>query len=209
MPSQVARISGDCFPDPPLLVAIDIQREYTTEGRPFYLKGIKESLGNCKAVLDHARAQRWPVAHVRHIQKGHVFSETNSCSMFVEGFEPLPHEFLFTKSNFTCYSCAGFANFMEWSQSDRIFIIGYNSSMCCLSTIIDGYNRGHELTFVHDASLARPTSNADERSAHLHVIDIIKLYSEVISSVEVLAIGEGATANPLEAPHERAQPAVY
>lgn len=208
MPSEVGKIGGDCFADPPMLVAIDIQREYTTKGRPFYLNGIEESLENCRAILSHARDQRWPVAHIRHIQKGHVFSETNSCSRFVEGFEPLPHEFVFTKNNFSCYRCGGFEKFMEWSRSVRIFIIGYNSLMCCLSTIIDGYNRGHELTFVHDASLARATSNADERSAHLHATDIIKLYSEVVSSVDVLAIGEGAAVNPLEASRERAPPAV-
>ena len=208
MANDVVSIGGNCFADPPLIVAIDIQREYTMKGRPFYLNNIEESLENCRSILSHAREQRWPVAHVRHIQRGHVFSESTPCSRFVEGFEPYPHEFVFTKSNFSCYSCPGFEKFMDWSRSDRIFIIGYNSLMCCLSTIIDGYNRGHELTFVHDASLARPTSNADERSAHLHAIDIIAFYSDVVSSVDVLAIGEGATANPLEAPHERAQPAV-
>ena len=68
--------------------------------------------------------------------------------------------------------------------------------MCCLSTIIDGYNRGHELTFVQDASLARSTPNADEITAHLHATDIIKLYSKVVRSADVLAIGDGIAEPP-------------
>lgn len=207
MPRDVVEINDKCFTDPPLVVAIDIQREYTTKGRPFYLNGIEESLENCRAILSHARVQRWPVAHIRHIQKGHVFSDSNPCSRFVEGFEPFPHEFVFTKSNFSCYSCRGFEKFMEWSRADRIFVIGYNSLMCCLSTILDGYNRGHELTFVHDASLARPTPNADEFSAHLHATDIIGLYTDVVRTADVLAIGERTATSALEAVFERAQPA--
>ena len=85
MTSNVIKLP-DSIIDPPLLIAMDIQREYTTEGRPYFINGIEPSVKNCRRVLDHARAQRWPVAHVRHLQGGHVFSETLDYSRFVEGF---------------------------------------------------------------------------------------------------------------------------
>ncbi len=95
MTSNVIKLP-DSIIDPPLLIAMDIQREYTTEGRPYFINGVEPSVKiingvepsvkNCRRVLDHARAQRWPVAHVRHLQGGHVFSETLDYSRFVEGF---------------------------------------------------------------------------------------------------------------------------
>ncbi len=69
----------------------------------------------------------------------------------------------------------------------RIYIVGYNSLMCCLATIIEGYHRGHDLTFVKDASLARATPDADERTAHLHVTNIVSFYANVTTTAEVLA----------------------
>ncbi|MDA0261845.1 MAG: isochorismatase family protein, partial [Proteobacteria bacterium] len=128
----------DCMIDPPLLIAIDIQREYTTEGRPYFINGVEPSVKNCQRVLEHARAQRWPVAHIRHLQSGHVFNETMAYSRFVEGFEPLPHEFVFTKNNFSCYTNTAFAELLESARRGKIYVIGYNSLMCCLSTIIEG-----------------------------------------------------------------------
>ncbi len=40
-----------------VLVLIDIQKEYTTPGRAFSLKGIEQSLSNAKRILDFARKQ--------------------------------------------------------------------------------------------------------------------------------------------------------
>ena len=128
----------DSMIDPPLLVAIDIQREYTTQGRRYYINGVEPSLENCRKVLSHARGQRWPVAHVRHVQGGHLFNETMPYSRFVEGFEPLPHEFVFTKNNFSCYSNAAFSDLLESARRGTVYIIGYNSLMCCLSTSLYG-----------------------------------------------------------------------
>ena len=60
--------TSDSIIDPPLLIAIDIQREYTPVGRPYYINGVEPSVENCRRILSHARDQRWPVAHVRHVQ---------------------------------------------------------------------------------------------------------------------------------------------
>ena len=182
----------------PILINIDIQREYTTQGRPFYLNGIEPSLRNCRRLLRHARASSWPVIHVRHIQKkGHLFDEAMEFSRFVEGFEPLPNEPVFTKSNLSCYSDPAFGRMMESACHDRVYVAGYNSLMCCLSTLVDAFHRGHRLNYVADASLARATKSADEAEAHRHATEILSIYADIVSTDQVTADGAEAGRPPV------------
>ena len=170
----------------PLLVMIDVQREYVTSGRPFFLNHIGPSLENCRRLLAHARSYSWPVAHVRHVQNGHLFNGALPYSRFVDGFEPKPDEMVFTKGNLSCYSSDEFSRLMRSAQGERIYVAGYNSLMCCLSTIVEGFHRGHRMTFVSDASLARATKHADEVEAHLHATDIISIYADVVRTGDVV-----------------------
>jgi len=170
----------------PILVLIDVQREYVAPGRPFHIAGIGPSLENCRRMLAHARANCWPVAHVRHLQAGHLFNEGLEYSRFVEGFEPLPSEMLFTKSSLSCYSSEAFAGFMESARQEDVYLVGYNAQMCCLSTIVEGYHRGHRFNYVADASCARATAHAGELEAHRHACDIISIYATLVSTGEVV-----------------------
>ena len=43
MTSNVIKLP-DSIIDPPLLIAMDIQREYTTEGRPYFINGVEPSV---------------------------------------------------------------------------------------------------------------------------------------------------------------------
>jgi nicotinamidase-related amidase len=172
----------------PILINIDIQREYTTPGRPFYLSGIGPSLENCRRLLRHARGSSWPVVHVRHIQRrGHLFDEAMEFSRFVEGFEPLSSEPVFTKSNLSCYSDDAFSRMMDSACDDQVYVAGYNSLMCCLSTLVDAFHRGHRVNFVADASLARATQQGDEQEVHRHVIEILAIYATIVTTDQVLA----------------------
>ena len=49
-----------------VLILIDIQQEYNTEDRPFYLHGIKPSLENCRRMLQFARDNDWEIIHIQH-----------------------------------------------------------------------------------------------------------------------------------------------
>lgn len=170
-----------------MIVAVEIQREYTTAGRPYYLQQVEQPLGNCRRLFAHARANRWPVIHVRQIGHGHLFSEHLEFARFVEGFEPLPHESLFTKRISSCYSCDAFNGMMEWARCETVYLIGFTSTLSCLATVVEGYHRGHEFSFVADASLARATAYADEATAHLHATDIIASFAHVVTTERILA----------------------
>lgn len=174
--------------DSPMVVAIDIQREYTTPGRPFFLRGIDESLENCAAIIAHARCESWPIVHVRHVQDGHVFNEQTPFGRFVEGFEPRGSEMLFSKDKLSCYSNKGFAELMQWARSETVYVIGYNSIMCCLSTLVEAFHRGHRLNFVTDASLAKATAHASEDETHRIMTDVISIYANVVRTEDVIGV---------------------
>lgn len=170
----------------PILAVIDIQKEYVTKGRPFYINGIESSLGNAKKVLEYARAQDWQVVHVQHLQAGDLFSTYSDYSDFVDGFEPLSSELVFQKSDYSSYSSDLFLSFVRMNSSSEIYVIGYGSTMCCLSTIIDGYHRGFKHVFVHDASQAKASSQHSEVALHEHATDILGRYCKVVSTAELL-----------------------
>lgn len=175
----------------PILVLIDIQREYTAKGRPFHLEGIEPSLENCRKILAHARAQSWPIAHVRHLGASHIFNEATDWSLFVEGFEPQAGEMLFTKRKLSCFSDDAFAKMMETARENPVYVVGYNAQMCCLSTVIDAFHRGMKLKFVRDASWARATQRGSEGEVYPWIADTIGIYAELVETAAVLADGRG------------------
>ncbi|MCP4749124.1 MAG: cysteine hydrolase [Desulfobacteraceae bacterium] len=163
------------------LILVDIQKEYIANDRPFFIENISDSLKNCKKVLEHARANEWQICHVRHLQSGEIFNSNSHHSDYIEDFAPLPSEKEFIKSNFSCFSLKEFTKYMDNIENPNVYIIGYGSSMCCLSTIIDGYHRGFKINFVSDASAAKK-GQFDEITTHEHCVDIISTFAEVIKT---------------------------
>jgi ureidoacrylate peracid hydrolase len=163
-----------------VLVLIDVQKEYTATGRPFCLSGIEESLGKIKLCLEYARQNNYKIIHVRHIQDGDIFSKNNCFAGFIEGFEPLENEDVITKSNFSAFTSDDFVNAIG-SPDKPMYIVGYGSTMCCLSTIVDGYHRGYNILFIEDASYAKKTVIAGEKDMHRFATEIIKNFAKVIT----------------------------
>lgn len=168
-----------------MLAVIDIQKEYTTPGRPFFLEQAGPSLKTAKEVLEKARRRGWTVVHVRHVQAGDIFNADSPNSDYVEEFRPLAGETQFVKSDFSCYSSPEFARLSAAEPQREIVVIGYGSTMCCLSTIIDGYHRGQKFVFVRDASSAKRTASMDELTAHKAATDIISIYAKVVGASEL------------------------
>jgi ureidoacrylate peracid hydrolase len=169
-----------------VLVVIDIQKEYTTPGRRFYLEHAGPSLRKAKEVLESARGRKWPVIHVKHLQAGDIFNRESAFSDYVEEFRPLSGEHEIVKSNFSCYSSPEFAELAARYKESELVVIGYGSTMCCLSTIVDGYHRGQSLVFVRDASSAKRTASLDEPATHRAATEILSIYSKVVDSEELL-----------------------
>ncbi len=180
-----------------LLVLIDIQKEYTSEGRPFHIKSIGPSLRNAQRVLQQARDGDWPIIHVRHLQDGKSFNVSSEFSHFVDGFSPLEGEVVATKNNVSSYSSPEFAKFAEAHSAYQFVIVGYGSTMCCIGTIVEGYHRGHRFTFIQDASAARAADGLSEESMHSHVSTIIKTFATVMDTVDMIKDVEKSEAEPV------------
>jgi ureidoacrylate peracid hydrolase len=170
----------------PILVCIDIQKEYETEGRPFFIRGVGKSLDNGKKILAHARRNDWKIYHVRHERDGEPFQKGSPYSGFIAGFEPKEGEREIVKGNYSCYSAPEFAKEMERHRSDEVVVIGYGSTKCCLATIVDGYHRGQKFVYVADASNAKRTDEFDENSLHRHATEILKSFARITTTDELL-----------------------
>jgi nicotinamidase-related amidase len=159
-----------------ILILIDIQKEYTLPGRPFYLHGIEPSLDNCRKILNFARERKWEIVHVQHSNGigAPKFDPETECYQFVSGFEPLATEKHFVKNDYSCYSSKDFASYMEEmaAQSNNIYYIGYNSVMCCLSTAEEARRRKHVLNYVTDASYAKSLPNFSEAATHKFMLEL-------------------------------------
>ncbi|WP_196606827.1 isochorismatase family cysteine hydrolase [Pectinatus frisingensis] len=170
-----------------ILIVIDIQKEYITQGRAFYINGIEESLINSKKILENARNNKWEIIHIKHLQNGKIFNPDSKYSEFVDEFLPLRNEIVLEKHDFSCFSNTTFLLKMKkLHQSDNIFIIGYSSTLCCLATIIDGYCKGIRFNYVFDASKAKRSVKFNENELHSVVVDILSKYSNIVSTKEIL-----------------------
>lgn len=170
------------------LAVIDIQREYITEGRPYCIKGIDASLGNAAKVLGGARLAKIPIVHIKHLNEGTVFNAKSEFSEFVDGFEPNGKERVAIKGDFSSYHSSEYRQFVDENQKRTIIVIGYGSTMCCLSTIIDGYHRGHKYLFVRDASSAKATKMHTTEQIHPIMSDIMTTFAKVNTTEETLEL---------------------
>lgn len=155
-----------------ILVLIHIQKEYVTPGRPFYLSGIEPSLENCRQLLDFARKNHWDVIHIQHSngEAAERFNPKTTFFDFAEGFEPRGSEKHFVKNDFSCYSSAECSTHLEHlllSHPDAaVYLIGYNTIMCCLSTLEEARRKGHKMHLVKDATYAKAIPNVSEKEMH-------------------------------------------
>lgn len=150
----------------PLLLLVDLQQEFVAEGRLLQIQSVAPALENCRRLLDHARAGKWPIAHARWLQRGPYFNEAMPFSGWIDGFEPHGCEMVFNKSGPSCYSAPNFAEMMATGLSDNTIIAGLTGAVSCLATVIEGASNNHRYTFVTDASASHASEATDEVSAH-------------------------------------------
>ena len=161
-----------------ILIIIDIQKEYITLGRPFHLNGIDDSLTRASAALKFARDNGWDIVHVQHSNGEHAekFNPTTEHYDFVEGFEPIQGEMHFIKNDFSCYASREFSLYMDKKslEGSNVYVMGYNSVMCCLSTLEEARRKGHKMNFINDASLAKRLDGLDEIESHKVMLSIYR-----------------------------------
>ncbi|MEO6918183.1 MAG: isochorismatase family protein [Collimonas sp.] len=166
------------------LVVIDIQREYIAPGRLFQIHGIGPSLNNAYTMLRFARSQGWPIVHVKHLQDGDIFNRSSDKSDFIDGFVPEANEVLAIKGNYSSYSSEAFTKFVADHPDHELVVIGYGTTMCCLSTIVDGYHRGQRFALVEDACAALAVKDYSEEAMHEHAVAILGRFARITRTAD-------------------------
>lgn len=181
----------------PLLVLVDMQREYVEEGRPLYLRDIGDSLARCKRLLDTARQRHWDVAHIFWRRSGPMFNPKTPYWEAIDGFHArATSERVFFKAEPSAYSNELFARMMEERQPAMTYLAGYQGTLACLCTLVDAHDRRHNMAFVGDGSHSAATEAGGEMQTHRTLIEIVRQFGEVISASDLL---DGDTGDDLPA----------
>ncbi|MCJ2073707.1 cysteine hydrolase [Methylobacterium sp. J-030] len=169
----------------PVLVLVDMQQEYEIAGRPLALPSIGPALANCRLALDHARESGIQVAYVRWIGAP-LFQPGTRFARWIEGFEPQGCDMIFDRDRPSCYASPAFADVME-RGCPPLVIAGFAGEAACLATAIDGYHRGHDVTFLSDASASHNLDGIAAEDIHRSVSAVLRSFGDVMRTREWIA----------------------
>ena len=168
------------------LVLVDLQQEYIASPRVLALEETKGALANCRAALAHARAMGLPVAFVRWIDRTPIFNKASRFSRWIEGFEPHGVDMIFERNRPSCYASADFAEVIGGGGGSFV-LAGFAGEAACLATAIDGFHRGHGITFLADASASHTLDDIAAKDVHRVISTVAGLYGEVLTTKSWIA----------------------
>lgn len=172
----------------PLLVLVDLQQEYVSEGRLHQIRDVKGPLENCRRLIEAARMDRWPIANVRWLQRADHFNRKLKFSSWIEDFRPQASDMVFEKEGASCFSDKAFSEMMEHGAGDIAVIAGFTGAIACLATALDGAARGHTMIFSADASASRGAGTLDDPSAHTAATFVISQHARVETTEDIIAM---------------------
>jgi nicotinamidase-related amidase len=165
----------------PTLVLVDLQQEYVTAPRLLALRDAGEALANCRAALAHARARGFPVAFVRWLGRSALFNPATRFSRWIEGFEPTGADMVFERDQPSCYASSSFGEVIS-AGGGNFVLAGFAGESACLSTVIEGFHRGHRVTYLADASASHPLDELAAPEVHRAISKILGIYGEVVGT---------------------------
>jgi nicotinamidase-related amidase len=169
----------------PVLVLVDMQQEYEVAGRPLALSGIAPALENCRLALDHARESGIQIAYVRWIGAP-LFQAGTRFARWIEGFEPHGCDMIFDRDRPSCYASPAFADAMERSGAPLV-VAGFAGEAACLSTAVDGFHRGQDVTFLSDASASHDLEGISADEIHRSVSAVMRVFADVTDTASWIA----------------------
>lgn len=188
------------FADParfPILVLVDMQKQYVASSRALSLDDADHALDNCRRALAYARRVGIPVAFVRWRGTSPFFNRAPPFAGWIDGFVPTRDDAVFERSRPSCYASAPFADMMAHA-GNHIVLAGLAGEAACLATAIDAFHRGQRVTFLEDASASHGLGEFEASEVHGVISRIVELYGDVCSTQSWIA----STATSRTARHE-------
>lgn len=171
----------------PLVVFVDLQQEYVSDGRAHALARREPWWSNSLRLLEFARDRGLPVAHFRQLRREPFFNRATPFAEWIDEFRPRPHEMVFERSQPSCYSNDSFTALLDSLSRPMFLLAGLTCESNCLATIFDAYHRGHRTTLVADACGSRALGDHGEAEVHDVVTEIAELFCDVALTTEVVA----------------------
>lgn len=164
-----------------ILLVVDIQKEYSTQGRPFYINGINEMLRHAKKILAYAREHDWEIIHVIQIQTGEVFALKSEYSQVVEGFEAKSGEVVYIKNHASCYSNKYFSQYFERLKNREIMVIGCGLPEAIALLMVNASQMGNSFTLLKEVmQQAEMRKFFEEQTERMNVTSRFVTMEEVI-----------------------------
>jgi maleamate amidohydrolase len=178
------------------VVVVDLVRAYTDPAGPFGLPEPEPAVAATAAVVEAARAARWPVlwTAVRYapdLADGGLFvRKVPALACFADGAEgdwgrlaldPAPGETVVVKQYASAFAGTSLAATLRAAGVDTVVVTGVSTSGCVRATATDALTAGFRPLVVRDACA--------DRSAALHTANLADLdakYADVVGLEEVL-----------------------
>lgn len=133
----------------PVLVLVDLHAGMLSADE-MASDNVTAVIENCRTVLAHARSLALPIAFMRQTAPAQSMLETRPCPTWIKGFEPRRSDMVFDRAMPSCYTNVEFAKMIE-RTSRNLVLAGLSAEMSGLSTVIEAFNRHHQVTYLSDA----------------------------------------------------------
>ena len=166
----------------PTLVLIDLQQEYLASPRVLAIPETVEVLENCRLALSHARAMGFPVAFVRWIGRFGVLQSRDTIRTLDRGLRAGSNRHgVRTRPAFLLRERVVRRGHGEWPRKFCHCRICRRGA-ACLSTAIEAFHRGHNFTFLTDASASHALDDISARDVHRTVSKIVSSYGDAATT---------------------------
>lgn len=133
------------------VIVVDLQNEYLPSGQ-LPLHRLKSAVDNAARVIAAARAQAWPVFHIRHEQPDAPYFVPGSAGVaIIDDVAPTEGETIIVKNYPSAFRHTNLESLLRTAKIEEVVIAGAMSHMCIAATGRAASDLGFATIVVHDA----------------------------------------------------------
>lgn len=141
------------------LLVIDVQDSF--RHMPYWDDtGFDNYLGRLNQLIEHARAQGWPVIHILHERADSPFDPAGPLVRSMAGVDRHKNDVEFRKRVHNALTDSDLQPWLEERNIEKLVIAGLRTEQCCETTARVASDLGFEVIFVTDATHTFPMRHA-------------------------------------------------
>lgn len=171
--------------DPAILICADLQTEYLIEGRRHAVLDPDLVIQRCQAVVTLWRRYQLPVLHLKRVAQAAWFNPASTLTDWIPELRPKPGELTFEHPLPSAYSSNRFSEYMANIRTFRGTLLGFSLDETILSTVVEGFHRGHRYRVVRDGVACRRQAEEDHPVYKDTVLRIVSNYAGTVDFSEL------------------------